>query len=111
VPAILKEWCDLVLEYGFAYGEGGTSLEGKSWLHALTTGGPADAYHAEGYNRFTIRQLLSPFDQTAHLCGMHFLPPFTVHGTLQLDPHTEIPAVAAEYRRRVETLRDAHALK
>ena len=31
-PAILKEWEDLVLEYGFAYGTGGTKLHGKLFL-------------------------------------------------------------------------------
>jgi glutathione-regulated potassium-efflux system ancillary protein KefG len=105
-PALLKEWCDLVLEWGFAYGEGGTALEGKTWVHALTTGGPEDAYRSEGYNRFTIRQLLAPFDQTAHLCGMHFLAPFVVHGALRLNQEKQIPQVALEYRRFIETLRD-----
>lgn len=38
-PAILKEWCDLVLEYGYAYGQEGTALHGKQWLSAITTGG------------------------------------------------------------------------
>lgn len=28
-PSILKEWQDLVLEYGFAYGSSGTALHGK----------------------------------------------------------------------------------
>lgn len=28
-PAILKEWQDLVLEYGFAYGREGKALHGK----------------------------------------------------------------------------------
>src|ERR1700758_1538417 len=39
-PAILKEWEDLVLEYGFAYGAGGTKLHGKLFLTAITTGAP-----------------------------------------------------------------------
>jgi voltage-gated potassium channel Kch len=39
-PAIVKEWIDLVLEYGWAYGEGGHALAGKAWVHALTAGGP-----------------------------------------------------------------------
>jgi glutathione-regulated potassium-efflux system ancillary protein KefG len=39
-PAILKEWEDLVLEYGFAYGVGGTKLHGKLFLTAITTGAP-----------------------------------------------------------------------
>ena len=43
-PAILKEWQDLVLEHGWAYGVGGTQLRGKITLNAITTGGPAHAY-------------------------------------------------------------------
>jgi glutathione-regulated potassium-efflux system ancillary protein KefG len=106
VPAILKEWQDLVLEYGFAYGEGGTKLHGKAWVHAMTTGGSSQAYTREGHNRFSIRELLAPLDQTAHLCGMRFLEPFTVHGTHVLDPKTEIPRAAADYAKFVERLRD-----
>ncbi|HEU4610738.1 MAG TPA: NAD(P)H-dependent oxidoreductase, partial [Kofleriaceae bacterium] len=78
-PAILKEWQDLVLEHGWAYGVGGTNLRGKLTLNAITTGGPAGAYQRSGYNRFTVRELLAPWDQTAHLCGMRFLAPFAVH--------------------------------
>ena len=104
-PAMLKEWQDIVLEYGFAYGETGTALRGKRWLNAITTGGPPEAYHAGGFNRFTIRQLLAPFEQTAHLCGMTFLDPFVVHGTHGLSKG-EIVARAAEYRQAIEALRD-----
>src|SRR5262249_12225989 len=39
-PAILKEWQDLVLEHGWAYGHGGTQLRGKITLNAITTGRP-----------------------------------------------------------------------
>jgi putative NADPH-quinone reductase len=51
-PALLKQWLDLVLEYGFAYGRGGTRLQGKAFLTATTAGGPEDAYRREGYNYF-----------------------------------------------------------
>jgi len=66
-PALLKEWQDLVLEYGFAYGEGETSLRGKKFLSAITMGGGEKAYSRDGYNRYTIRELLVPFEQTARL--------------------------------------------
>lgn len=105
-PSILKEWTDLVLEYGFAYGEGGHSLQGKAWIQAMTTGGPESAYHPEGYNRFTVRQLLTPMDQTAHLCGMHFLAPFILHSALRLDPKKEVPGAVSEYIKLIEGLRD-----
>ncbi|MEB3211578.1 MAG: NAD(P)H-dependent oxidoreductase, partial [Leptolyngbyaceae bacterium] len=59
-PAILKEWQDLVLEYGFAYGHEGTALHGKKFLTAITTGGTRDAYCRQGYNVYSIRELLHP---------------------------------------------------
>ena len=37
-PALLKEWQDLVLEHGWAYGRGGTKLTGKILFNAITAG-------------------------------------------------------------------------
>jgi len=107
-PALVKEWEDLVLEYGFAYGDKGTSLKGKLWQQAITTGGPAEAYEPTGYNRFTVRQLLAPFEQTAHLGGMDFLEPFIVPGVLTISSE-ELQVEAQRYRACIETLRDGEA--
>ncbi|MEX0334200.1 NAD(P)H-dependent oxidoreductase [Vibrio tubiashii] len=79
-PAILKEWQDLVLEYGFAYGHDGTALHGKKFLCSLSAGGKADAYQTDGYNHFTIRELLHPLEQMATLTGMQYLAPFALFG-------------------------------
>jgi glutathione-regulated potassium-efflux system ancillary protein KefG len=105
VPAILKEWQDLVLEHGWAYGVGGTNLKDKLTLNAISTGGPPQAYRKGGYNRFTMRELLSPWDQTAHRCGMRFLGPFVVHAALRLVGDDVAPSAAA-YRRLIEALRE-----
>jgi glutathione-regulated potassium-efflux system ancillary protein KefG len=83
-PPILKQWQDLVLEHGWAYGSKGKALQGKVMVCALSTGGGAGAYGPEGYNRHTIRELLAPLEQTAALCGMRFLPPWVVYGTHRL---------------------------
>jgi len=104
-PALVKQWQDLVLEHGWAYGTGGTQLRGRVWLSAITTGGREAAYQPDGLNHFTIRELLRPIEQTARLCGMTFLPPFVVHGTHRLDA-AGISAAAADYRRAIESLRD-----
>ena len=104
-PAILKEWQDLVLEHGWAYGSGGTALHGKILVQALTAGGSEDAYCREGSNSFTVRELLAPVEQTALLCGMLWLPPFAVHGTHRLSD-AEVAEHARQYRRLVEALRD-----
>ena len=105
-PAILKEWQDLVLEHGWAYGHSGTQLRGKITFNAITTGGPETAYRRGGYNRFTIRELLAPWDQTAHLCGMRYLGPFVVHGTLRVATHADVHVATDAYRKLIEALRD-----
>ncbi|MCL6433158.1 MAG: NAD(P)H-dependent oxidoreductase [Leptolyngbyaceae cyanobacterium HOT.MB2.61] len=105
-PAILKEWQDLVLQHGFAYGHEGVALRGKKFLSAITTGGSDKAYCRQGYNFFTIRELLVPFEQTARLCGMEYLPPFVVHGTHQLREQDQIARHAEDYRRAIVALRD-----
>jgi putative NADPH-quinone reductase len=48
-PALLKEWLDLVLEHGFAYGHDGEALRGKSMLSAITTGGSERATRARAW--------------------------------------------------------------
>jgi glutathione-regulated potassium-efflux system ancillary protein KefG len=78
-PPLLKQWIDLVLEYGWAYGKGGDKLAGKMVFNTVTAGGSKEVYHREGRNRFTLPEFLRPFDQTAHLCKMVYLPPFVVH--------------------------------
>jgi glutathione-regulated potassium-efflux system ancillary protein KefG len=83
-PAIIKQWLDLVLEHGWAYGSGGVALTGKKLMNVISCGGPRHVYAPTGRNRFTIRQFLAPFDQTAILCRMKYLPPFAVHGTHKL---------------------------
>jgi glutathione-regulated potassium-efflux system ancillary protein KefG len=96
-PALVKQWEDLVLEHGWAYGREGTALRGKYLMNVVTTGGRAEAYQPEGHNRFTIRQFLAPFEQTARLCKMSYLPPFVVHGTHRLN-EAGIEAAAERYR-------------
>lgn len=105
-PAILKEWQDLVLEYGFAYGADGNSLHGKIFLDALTAGGLEDAYRARGYNHFAIDELLRPLEQTANLCGMIWLPPFALFGARQAVEENRIEQHVADWVRTLEALRD-----
>ncbi|WP_088343700.1 MULTISPECIES: NAD(P)H-dependent oxidoreductase [Rhodomicrobium] len=104
-PALVKEWLDLVLEHGFAYGREGTALRGKAMMSAISTGGGEDAYHEAGMNRYSITELLRPFEQTARLCGMEWLPHFAVHGTHSMDIGS-IQSGADDYRILVTALTD-----
>lgn len=105
-PSLLKEWQDLVLEWGWAYGPGGDHLRGKTLLVAVSTGGPLAAYQPDGNNRYTVPQLLAPAELTARLCGMRYLDPFVTYGSHRLDNHALGEATRA-LRARVTALRDA----
>lgn len=104
-PAILKEWQDVVLERGWAYGDGGTKLRGKDFMIATTTGGPASSYATAGLNQFSMEELLRPLEATARLCGMNYRPPFLVQGTRSMaegdaDRHADrYRALLADYVR------------
>jgi glutathione-regulated potassium-efflux system ancillary protein KefG len=104
-PAIVKEWLDLVLEHGWAYGHGGDRLAGKRWLQAVTVGARQNAYGPGGHNRFTVEELLRPFEATATLCRMRWLPPFVLHATHVADAGA-LAAAAADFSRRLVALRD-----
>lgn len=105
-PAILKEWQDLVLEHGFAYGSKGTALHGKIFFNAITAGGIEAAYRAEGYNHFTIRELLQPLEQMALLCGMIYLPAFALFGARTAVEERRVNQHVADWTRLLEALRD-----
>lgn len=102
-PALVKQWEDLVLEHGWAYGTGGRQLEGKRMGVAATTGGRAAAYTAQGLNRFTIDDFLRPIEQTAVLCRMAWVPPYLIQGTHLLET-TAIEQHAERYRIHLESL-------
>jgi glutathione-regulated potassium-efflux system ancillary protein KefG len=102
-PALLKQWIDLVLEYGWAHGQGGEFLKDKLIFNSLTTGGSRAVYTATGACRFTIGEFLLPFQQTATLCKMIYLPPFIVQGTYIL-ADGELERYAELYRTLLNRL-------
>lgn len=104
-PPLVKQWEDLVLEHGWAYGSKGVALRGKQLLSLITAGGGAAAYEHEGYNRFTIRELLAPIEQTASLCKMEYLPPYVIFGTHRLN-EPQIEVEAERYRQLLADLHD-----
>ena len=102
MPALQKLWLDEVLVYGWAYGENGNALRGKDLWLVATTGGPEASYHPQGYNRYFFEAFLPPYEQSAAVCGMRFLPPMVLHGAHNVgddvvDRHVET------FRQRLQT--------
>ena len=102
MPPLMKLWVDEVLSFGWAYGPGGTALRGKDLWLAATTGGPRESYHPDSYNRYFFDAFLPPYEQTASLCGMRFLPPLRLHGAHRADD-AEVEAHLAVYAQRLSS--------
>lgn len=105
MPPMQKLWLDEVLTYGWAYGDGGTALQGKDLWLVATTGGPEASYHPQGYNRYFFDAFLPPYEQTAALCGMRFLPPLILHGAHAGGP-SEIARHADTFVQRLQSYPD-----
>ena len=79
MPPLLKMWLDEVWESGWAYGPGGDKLKGKKLHVSVTAGAPSSAYCNEGYNRYDLDTFMAPWNQTAILCGMTWIPYRVLH--------------------------------
>jgi glutathione-regulated potassium-efflux system ancillary protein KefG len=105
-PSLLKEWQDLVLEHGFAYGAGGEKLQGKLMMLAITAAGNHEAYTEQGCQHYPIRTFLTPLERTARLCHMEFAAPYVLYGALRASDDDRLAAHVAGYRRLLEAIRD-----
>jgi len=97
-PPLLKEWIDAVLTQWFAFGPGGDQLKNKDFLQVISTGAPWNHYLRQGTYRFTVAEILRPFEATVALCQMRYHFPFLVQGVRKLD-ETQLAEKAAAYRQ------------
>lgn len=77
-PALLKQWQDVVLTDGFAYGNDGGRVSGKEFGLVLAIGVNEREYQAGGREGFTISELTRPYQAMANKCGMVYLQTLTV---------------------------------
>ncbi len=105
-PSILKEWQDLVLEHGFAYGSRGDKLSDKTMMLAITAAGPAEAYTPQGYQHYPLRTFLAPLEQTARLCNMRFPAPYVLFSSLNAPDDGRVEPHIDGYRALLEAIRD-----
>ena len=105
-PSLIKEWEDLVLEHGFAYGAGGDRLTGKTMMLAVTAAAPVEAYGESGYQHFPLRTFLTPLEQTARLCRMRFAAPYVLFSSLQAPSEGAVAPHVDGYRRLLAAIRD-----
>ena len=100
MPPLMKLWVDEVLAFGWAYGPGGDALRGKDLWLVATTGGPEESYRPDSYNRYFFDAFMPPYEQTAALCGMRFLPPLVLHGAHKVE-EAEVAAHETVFAQRL----------
>ncbi len=100
MPPLMKLWLDEVFAFRWAYGPDGDALRGKDLWLAASTGGPESSYRPDSYNRYFFDAFLHPYDQTAALTGMRWLPPLLFHGAHRAD-EALLAAHAALFAQRL----------
>ncbi len=105
-PAIVKEWVDRVVTYGWALGDR-EALKGKIYLHAVTTAASHGVFAQEVTGRSALRAQFHSFEAMAGLCGMRYLPPFSLFREEADESRAErLEHHAAAYARFLRDLRD-----
>lgn len=89
MPAILKHWFDIVLEYQFAYGSKGDKLKGKNFVPSFTVGAPENEYTTLKEHHFRIYEFCKNLEQTAYYTQMNYVEPLYFHGTSVNAGYTE----------------------
>lgn len=88
-PPMLKQWLDEVFLYGWAYGSTGDKLKNKKMAVAVTAGiGLAD-YMTNGRYKFTLEEVLRPFEITIKYVGAEYIPHFAFYGA-EHNPSQEV---------------------
>jgi len=99
-PFMMKKWIDEVLS-GLSRTP---AIAGKPLMVATTTGSECTAYRSGGRNKFTVDELLRPYQLCAIHSGMRWATPVIVFGTGLEDPARgrSITEGAIEYKQRIE---------
>lgn len=105
-PSILKEWQDAVLEYGFAYGEGGDQLHGKAFGQVLSMGTKSEDFQPESGRTSSLEKILLPQRSMAELCGMHALPHLALYDAGSAHEEGRFEAFKLAYLNLIDALAD-----
>lgn len=104
-PPLLKKWLDKVLLYGWAYGStSGYKLGGKKIALGITAGIDEADYTASGRYKYTLEQLMAPFEVTFNYVKADYKSFFAFYGSEQDTDPERIAQNAKEYVSFIEAL-------
>ncbi len=99
-PSMLKKWQDEV----FTYLARTPAVAGKPLLIVTTTGSEGEAYRSGGRNRFSVDELLRPYQLCAIHSGMTWQTPIVLHGMGSAEAPRLIAEGSTLYKQRIEAL-------
>lgn len=97
-PYMMKKWEDEVLTHLAKT----PAIAGKQLTVVVTTGSDNDSYRSGGRNRFTVDELLRPYQAAAIHSGLVWQTPLVVYGTESDDPAKRIAQGAIQYKRLID---------
>jgi putative NADPH-quinone reductase len=88
-PPMLKKWFDEVLLYGWAFGsKSGYKMKGRKIALAISAGIDDKDFSAAGKYKYTLKELLRPFELTFDYVKADYREPFVYYG-LEKNPSAE----------------------
>ncbi len=111
-PPLLKKWLDDVLTYGWAYGSGsGYKMRDRKVALAVTAGITEQDYATTGRYKYSLDEILRPFEITTNYVNAQYGSYFAFYGTesasdVKADQlnNNEISRSAADYRSFIAAL-------
>jgi putative NADPH-quinone reductase len=103
-PPLLKQWLDEVFTYGWAYGSKGDKLQQRKVALAVSAGIKEADYTEEGKYRYTLEQLLTPFETTFYYCNADYRPFFAFYGAEHEPTANELEQSTQNYLRFMDNL-------
>lgn len=95
-PPMMKKWLDDVLTHGWAYGSNGDDkLAGRKVALAVTAGIKEEDYRGTGRYRYTLAQLLAPFETAFRYTGADYRSFFAFYGA-EYEPSAEAVEKSAQ---------------
>ncbi|WP_062049120.1 NAD(P)H-dependent oxidoreductase [Bacillus sp. JCM 19034] len=96
-PPLLKGWLDDVLTHGWAFGSnGGNHLMNRKVALAVSAGAKQSDYSEGGRFRYTLKQLLIPFETTFFYCDADYRSFYSYYGKEEVQGAIEEDTEAEE---------------
>lgn len=97
-PALMKEWEDRVLEYGWAYATDKPALVNKTIEIAVSTGAVEEQYTKDGKAGLSLKEILAPMYATIRFLGAKTSgEPFVTYGSTNISDEVLVEQIV-DYR-------------